>query len=151
MGAACSTKASHPDESTSSKRKKGDGGDNYNDPAISGTVGVMFKRIDKDNKGYIDIDDLEKLMQEDKNYFQGKGASHIMNKYGNDDSKMGFTEFNTWWNSTYTTYNEDDIVNLVSEVQQGQNERIHTKMNSSGMDSIQEEELSTHQGMLMLL
>jgi hypothetical protein len=72
-----------------------------------GTLGVMFGRIDKDGKGYIDLRDLKALMKDDyKAYFQGRGAEHIMAKYGQDD-KMSLENFRHWWNSTYTSYNDD--------------------------------------------
>lgn len=66
-----------------------------------GTIGVMFRRIDKEGKGYIDMKNLEQLMHDDKTHFQGKDASHIMEKYGSDN-KLQFENFKTWWNSTYT-------------------------------------------------
>ena len=42
-----------------------------------GTLGYMFKRFDKDNKGYISTEDLQGVMKDDKTHFQGKDANHI--------------------------------------------------------------------------
>jgi hypothetical protein len=81
-----------------------------------GTIGVMFRRIDKEDKGYISIQNLEAMMRDDKTHFQGKDANHIMEKYGTD-GKMDFNAFKTWWGSTYTTYNEDALAKIVEEVQ----------------------------------
>ena len=41
------------------------------------TLHVMFNRFDKDRKGYISKDDLQKMMRDDKTHFQGKDANHI--------------------------------------------------------------------------
>lgn len=82
-----------------------------------GTLGVMFKRIDKEKKGYIDLKNLEQLMKDDKTYFKGGSASHIMEKYGND-GKMSMDNFQAWWGSTYTTYNDDHMARLVEEAQE---------------------------------
>ncbi|EEC48013.1 predicted protein [Phaeodactylum tricornutum CCAP 1055/1] len=79
------------------------------------TLSVMFKRIDKDNKGYISPTDLKEMMKDDKTHFQGKDADHIMAKYGTDN-KMNVAEFRQWWNSTYTTYNDDALGKIVEEV-----------------------------------
>ena len=38
-----------------------------------------------------------------------------MEKYGTD-GKMTFTNFELWWNSTYTTYNDDALSRIVEEV-----------------------------------
>mmetsp|Transcript_22018 Transcript_22018/g.61204 ORF Transcript_22018/g.61204 Transcript_22018/m.61204 type:complete len:127 (-) Transcript_22018:1173-1553(-) len=94
-----------------------------------GTLGVMFKRFDKEKKGYISLKNLEEMMKDDKDHFQGRDAGHIMNKYGTN-GKMNFEQFKAWWNSTYTTYNEGDIANLVNEVE-----------NEQHMDTIEEGEL----------
>ncbi|KAL7579501.1 hypothetical protein ACA910_007878 [Epithemia clementina (nom. ined.)] len=88
-----------------------------------GTLGVMFARFDKESKGYISRQDLQSMMKDDKTHFQGRDAEHIMNKYGTD-GKMDFDQFSTWWNSTYTTYNNDDIANLVEQV--NEEERMET-------------------------
>jgi len=82
-----------------------------------GTLGVMFKRIDKEGKGYIDLNNLEQLMKDDKTYFKGNSASHIMEKYGND-GQMTLDNFSAWWNSTYTTYNDDHLAQLVEDAQE---------------------------------
>lgn len=75
----------------------------------------MFARFDKENKGYISRRDLQSMMKDDKTHFQGRDVDHILTKYGSD-SKMDFAQFSTWWNSTYTTYNSDDVANLVAQV-----------------------------------
>lgn len=38
-----------------------------------------------------------------------------MEKYGTD-GKMTFANFELWWASTYTTYNEDALTRIVEEV-----------------------------------
>lgn len=79
-------------------------------------MGAMFRRIDKEGKGYIDLHNLEDLMRDDKTYFQGRDASHIIEKYG-VDGKMNFENFKVWWNSTYTTYNDDALMRIVQDAQ----------------------------------
>jgi len=86
-----------------------------------GTLGVMFRRLDKDRKGYISKQNLQDLMKDDKTHFQGKDVDHILEKYGTE-GKLSFEQFKMWWNSTYTTYNDDDALQrLVDEVQEEQN------------------------------
>ena len=82
-----------------------------------GTVGVMFRRIDKEGKGYIDLKNLEDLMKDDRTHFMGGTAAHIMEKFGND-GKMTLENFSAWWGSTYTTYNDDHMARLVEDAQQ---------------------------------
>jgi len=94
----------------------GSGSGNENDGG-GGTLGVMFRRIDKEGKGYIDLQNLEQLMKDDKTYFKGGSASHILEKYGND-GKMSMDNFTAWWGSTYTTYNDDHMARLVEEAQE---------------------------------
>lgn len=104
MGSACSKSdatSSHPEESSPN--------------AAAGTIGVMFDRFDKDRKGHISLRDLQDMMKDDKTHIQGRDAAHIMNKYG-VDGKMSLEEFKIWWNSTYTTYNDSDIENMVNEI-----------------------------------
>lgn len=55
------------------------------------------------------------MMKDDKTHIQGRVPVHIMNKYG-ADGKMSLEEFKIWWNSTYTTYNDSDIENMVNEI-----------------------------------
>lgn len=82
----------------------------------NGTLKAMFDRVDKEKKGYISIKNLQDLMRDDKTYFQGKDANHIMSKFGSDD-KMTFDQFKGWWSSTYTTYNDDiNLSRLVDEL-----------------------------------
>ena len=38
-----------------------------------------------------------------------------MEKYGTD-GKMTFSDFQLWWGSTYTTYNEDALARIVEDV-----------------------------------
>jgi ABC-type histidine transport system ATPase subunit len=85
-------------------------------PAAGGTLVVMFRRLDKDNKGYISIKDLKVMMKDDKTHFQGRDAEHIMNKFGTNGT-MSFEQFTHWWGSTYTTYADEGILqDLVDEV-----------------------------------
>lgn len=78
-----------------------------------GTLGLMFRRMDKGNTGFLTLMELKEMMKDDKHHFKGKDAGHIMEKYGTD-GKMSFQQFSTWWNSTYTTYNNDAIADLVN-------------------------------------
>lgn len=91
MGAACFKDSSTVDEPTN-------------------PVQVMFQRIDKKKKGYLDKSDLEKLMNDE----MLGDADKIIQKYGTNN-KMTYQNFELWWNSTYTTYNEDEITKLVEE------------------------------------
>lgn len=84
--------------------------------AQSETLLVMFRRIDKEGKGYINLKNLEDLMKDGKANFAGKGADHIMEKYGTD-GRMEIEHFTTWWNSTYTSYNEDALAQIVEDAQ----------------------------------
>jgi Ca2+-binding EF-hand superfamily protein len=77
----------------------------------------MFDRLDKEKKGFISMKNLQDLMRDDKTYFQGKDASHIMQKYGTDE-QMSFEEFQAWWGSTYTTYEDQNLGRIVDEVTQ---------------------------------
>jgi hypothetical protein len=85
-----------------------------------GTVATMFRRIDREKKGYIDLKNLEQLMKDDKTYFAGRDVNHIMDKYGDGNGRMTLEHFQTWWNSTYTTYNDDDgaMARLVEDAQE---------------------------------
>lgn len=87
------------------------------------TIEVMFRQFDRNRKGYISLEDLQLMMKEDPAvsstglHIQNDDARHIMNKYGSD-GKLTLDQFKLWWNSTYTTYNnEDEISRLVNEVQ----------------------------------
>lgn len=85
--------------------------------ARQSAAAIIFQRIDKDGKGYLSLDDLKALMKDDlKAYFPaGRGAEHMMGKYGND-GKLTLEQFDLWWNSTYTTYNNEDAIGkLVDE------------------------------------
>jgi len=87
------------------------------DDEEGGTLGVMFRRIDKEGKGYIDLNNLEQLMKDDKTYFKGNTATHIMEKFGND-GQMTLDNFSAWWGSTYTTYSDDHMARLVEDAQE---------------------------------
>jgi Ca2+-binding EF-hand superfamily protein len=102
MGCSCSKASSSTEEARSGQE--------------GGAVGAMFRRIDKEGKGYLDLHNLEVLMRDDKTYFQGRDASHIIEKYG-VDGKMNFDQFKVWWNSTYTTYNDDALMRMVQDAQ----------------------------------
>jgi len=81
-----------------------------------GLTKTMFDRFDKENKGYISIQDLQHAMKDQKAHFQGKDSKHIMEKYGSS-GKMTLEQFQQWWTSTYTTYNDEhDFKNMVDEV-----------------------------------
>ena len=85
--------------------------------ADQSTAAVLFRRIDKDAKGYICLTDLQALMKDDlKAYFpEGRGAEHIVDKYGTN-GRLTQEQFDVWWNSTYTTYGNDEALSkLVDE------------------------------------
>lgn len=85
-------------------------------PASMNTTEYMFHRFDKDKSGFITLDNLKAIMRDDKTHFGGGDAEHIMNKYGTN-GKMSLAQFQNWWNSTYTTYNDDAMLaKLVDEV-----------------------------------
>jgi Ca2+-binding EF-hand superfamily protein len=74
---------------------------------VGGPLYSMFQRIDKEGKGYINHNNLDELMKNDKSFFAGKGPTYILEKYGTD-GKMTLEQFVVWWNSTYTSYNDTD-------------------------------------------
>jgi EF hand len=117
---------------------------NQDEAHPGGTLGVMFKRIDKDGKGYIDLRDLKALMKDDyKAYFQGRGAEHIMAKYG-QDGQMSLENFRHWWNSTYTSYNDDaalakTIDEVLLQLDTNHNHHHHTEKSENNTPTIYEE------------
>ena len=86
---------------------------------VGGPIHSMFQRIDKEGKGYINKNNLEDIMKNDKSFFAGKGPSYILEKYGTD-GKMTLEQFVVWWNSTYTTYNDETIEQIVQEAKKEQ-------------------------------
>ena len=54
-------------------------------------------------------------MKNDKSFFAGKGPAYIIEKYGTDQ-KMTLEQFVLWWNSTYTSYNDETIDQIVQDV-----------------------------------
>ena len=112
MGASCCKSAEGMGSGTGGKSDRQD--------EEGGTLAVMFRQIDKENKGYIDLKNLEQLMKDDKTYFKGGSAEHIMEKYGTD-GKMSMDNFKAWWGGTYTTYSDDHMARLVEEAQQEEN------------------------------
>ena len=54
-----------------------------------------------------------------------------MEKYGTD-GQMSFSNFELWWKSTYTTYNEDALARIVEEVndEQQQQDNANQQMES---------------------
>lgn len=96
------------------------------------TAAVLFQQIDQEGKGYISLKNLEKFMRDrtgENNtnitgsigsttapipINHGTDAKYIMNKYGTDNI-MKFEQFQAWWSSTYTTYNDDTIAKFVQE------------------------------------
>ena len=118
MGAACGKDAA---PSGAVVVTKSDQDEKKNSSSTSDLGMVMFKRVDRGHKGYLDINDLKHMMADSKAHFQGKDAQHVLSKYGTDN-KMSPKEFSSWWNSTYTTYNDDaQIADLVSQVKQENN------------------------------
>ena len=66
-------------------------------------------------------------MKNDKSFFAGKGPSYILEKYGTDD-KMTLEQFVQWWNSTYTTY-DDEVIEQI--VQDAKKEQSHQQLSSA--------------------
>ena len=112
MGAACCRSADGVGTGGGSARELG------------GTVGVMFRRIDKEGKGYINLKNLEDLMKDDRTHFKGDTATHIMEKFGND-GRMSLDNFSAWWGSTYTTYNDDHMARLVEDAQEENEQQLN--------------------------
>lgn len=81
-----------------------------------GTLGVMFRRIDKEGKGFINLKNLEDLMKDDRTHFKGDTAAHILEKFGTD-GQMTLDNFAAWWGSTYTNYSDDHMARLVEDAQ----------------------------------
>jgi hypothetical protein len=79
-----------------------------------GPLKAMFQRIDKEGKGFVDLRNLEDLMNNDNSHFGRKGASDILEKYGTN-GKMTMEQFTTWWYSSYTTYNDETLAQIVQE------------------------------------
>lgn len=79
---------------------------------------TMFKKFDKEGKGYISRDNLQKMMKGDKTH--RNDVDHTLAKFGTDD-KMSLQQFELWWGSTYTTYNDDAALGkMVDEVHEEQ-------------------------------
>lgn len=74
----------------------------------------IFDRFDKDKSGFISKGNLKQIIQDDK-AFRNVDVEHILSKYG-DDGKMSYEQFKFWWNSTYTTYNDDNIRQILDEL-----------------------------------
>jgi hypothetical protein len=110
MGAACSRGSGGQ---TASNGGGGTGGGGVE--SSGGTLKVMFDRIDKEKKGHISRKNLHAMMMDDKTHFQGSDVDRILAKYGSND-QMSFMEFKSWWNSTYTTYGDNDLERIVDEV-----------------------------------
>jgi Ca2+-binding EF-hand superfamily protein len=83
-------------------------------------VHTMFKKFDKEGKGYISRENLQKMMTGDTTTIQRDHVDHTMTKFGTDD-KMSLEQFELWWGSTYTTYNDDAALQkMVDEVNEEQ-------------------------------
>lgn len=78
------------------------------------TLRGIFDRFDKDKSGYISKDNLQQIIQDDKT-FKNADVEHILDKFG-QNGKMTFEQFKFWWNSTYTTYNDDNIRQIMDEL-----------------------------------
>ena len=75
----------------------------------------IFDRFDKDKSGFISKENLKQIIQDDKT-FRNTDVDHILSKYGTD-GKMSYENFKFWWNSTYTTYNDDNIQEIMAELE----------------------------------
>jgi vancomycin resistance protein YoaR len=83
-------------------------------------IHTMFKKFDKEGKGYISRQNLQKMMKGDTANMQRNDVDHTLAKFGTDD-KMSLEQFELWWGSTYTTYNDDSTLkNMVDEVHEEQ-------------------------------
>jgi hypothetical protein len=81
---------------------------------------TMFKKFDKEGKGYISRQNLQKMMKGDTHSAQRDDVDHTLAKFGTGD-KMSLEQFELWWGSTYTTYNDDGALkNMVDEVHEEQ-------------------------------
>ena len=131
MGAACCKQSLETTTATATQASR-------NVDARSGTLQALFERMDKDKTGYISTKNLQDMMRDDKTYFQGKDAAYIVSKYGTD-GKLSFEQFQNWWGSTYTTYDQSDdnmnIGNLVDEVKA---EQLQQRRPTSSMHTIEE-------------
>lgn len=78
------------------------------------TARSIFDKFDKDKSGWISKENLQQIIQDDK-AFGNADVEHILSKFG-DDGKMSFEQFKYWWNSTYTTYNDDNIKQILEEL-----------------------------------
>ena len=78
------------------------------------TLRGIFHRFDKDNSGFISKDNLQQIIQDDK-AFGNADVEHILAKFG-ENGKMSYEQFKHWWNSTYTTYNDDNIKHIMDEL-----------------------------------
>jgi Ca2+-binding EF-hand superfamily protein len=78
------------------------------------TVRGIFDRFDKDKSGFISKENLQQIIQDDK-AFKNADVEHILSKFG-DNGQMSFEQFKHWWNSTYTTYNDDNIKQILDEL-----------------------------------
>jgi hypothetical protein len=78
------------------------------------TVRGIFDRFDKDKSGYISKVNLKQIVQDDKT-FMNADVEHILSKFGEND-RMSFEQFKHWWYSTYTTYNDDNIRQILEEL-----------------------------------
>ena len=78
------------------------------------TVRGIFDRFDKDKSGFISKENLKQIIQDDK-AFGNADVEHILSKFG-ENGKMSFEQFKHWWSSTYTTYNDDNIKQILEEL-----------------------------------
>jgi len=78
------------------------------------TARGIFERFDKDKSGFISKENLQQIIQDDK-AFRNADVEHILSKFGEND-KLSFEQFKFWWNSTYTTYNDDNIKQILDEL-----------------------------------
>jgi hypothetical protein len=145
MGAACFKSAGAVDTSASSAaaaanqhhRRSTGGTGNAGSPPEQSTVRTIFDRLDKEKKGYLNEKNLQDLLRDERSFFQGKDATHILNKFGSDN-KITFEQFKGWWSSTYTTYEDLDLGALVDEVSADQSKQQQGKPVSRRKSSLDE-------------
>jgi hypothetical protein len=120
MGAACCKNVDAETSASSAAhhhRRSATGGSSggVGAPPEQDTVRTIFDRLDKEKKGYLNEKNLQDLLRDERAFFQGTDATHILNKFGSDN-KITFEQFKGWWSSTYTTYEDLDLGALVDEV-----------------------------------
>jgi Ca2+-binding EF-hand superfamily protein len=67
------------------------------EPEEDNILRVMFKKFDKEGKGYISRENLEKMMKDDKTHIKGNDVDHILSKFGSDGNCI-YRQLAKWMN-----------------------------------------------------